>query len=231
MRRPGRSRWWTTAPSRVCSTNACRVLADAGSARTTERGSTPRARSASPVCGQPSGLATEQALHRDRRECGEQADAVQAVLAQRSGLLRPDAVQCLHRQRPKPADHLAGTEGQNTARGVDPTGGGLGDGDGGADADAYVDAEPRQGPHPQHLTQAPGVGAAITQRTLQLDQSCGRWQGLEGRGEFRAPVPTSAGTRRPAAGPGRAHASHSTSTPAPVLPPWHPTSSGRRVSN
>ncbi|WP_349294251.1 hypothetical protein [Streptomyces sp. LRE541] len=56
-----------------------------------------------PVRGQPSGGAPEQAPHGDRRHGGEQTDTAHAVLPQHRGLLRADAVQGLHRQRPEPA--------------------------------------------------------------------------------------------------------------------------------
>ena len=112
---------------------------------------------AGPVGGHPSGAAAEQALHGGRRDRGEQAHAVHAVLPQRRRLLRADAVQGFDGQRTEPVGDVVGVDGEDAAGGVDLAGGGGRDRDRRPDPHAHVDTQTGEGPYPQHLSQPPGM--------------------------------------------------------------------------
>ncbi len=160
---PGQERsWWarvttrssraarTAAPSRVCRGKARLTLAEAGRARgATGRGSMPRARSAA---WRP-GPAAQETLRRRRRNGGERADAVHAVVAQGLGLAGADAVESFDRQRSEPVGHLAGADGEDAARLVISAGGGGRDRDRRPIPDRTSTPGAGNGPHPQHLPQ------------------------------------------------------------------------------
>ncbi|MDQ0710771.1 hypothetical protein QFZ55_000223 [Streptomyces luteogriseus] len=115
------------------------------------------------VGGQPAGAAAQEALHGGGRDGGEQADIVDAIVAQRLRLPGPDAMEGFDRERGQPRDSLVGVDAQHAAGRLDLCGGGGSDGDRGADADADVDTETRNGPHPQHLSEVAGVSAVVAQ--------------------------------------------------------------------
>lgn len=75
---------------------------------------------AGPVGHLASGPATQETLHRRRRNGGEQADAVHAVVAQALGLAGTDAVESFHGQRPEPVRDLAGPNDEDAARPGEP---------------------------------------------------------------------------------------------------------------
>jgi hypothetical protein len=125
-----------------------------------------RVDAAGPVGGDPAGAATQQAVHGGGRDGGEQADAVDAVVAQHGRLAGADSVQGLYRQRCQPVGDLLRSDSEDTARLRDLRGGSGREPDRRTDADADVDPEPGQSAYLQDLPELAGTGAVVAQRPL-----------------------------------------------------------------
>lgn len=120
-----------------------------------------------PVRGRTPRSAAQKALHRCRRDGGEQADTVDAVVAQHLGLARgSDAVQGVDRQRLQPRRGLAGVDGQDSPRAGILGGGGGRHRDGRPGPDPHVDAEAGDRTYPQDPPEAADLRAVVRQRPL-----------------------------------------------------------------